>query len=447
MTMKKQFMICAAVAATLLTACSPEQEDFFSDSSANRADQSIVEDMKVLTSAPNGWAMKYFPSKSQSYGGFNFVVSFDNDGNVTFSGEPDIAGETTKTATSLYSVSQSAGVVLSFDSYNAIFSKMADPAAPIAGSAGEGMGGDNEFSILSACADSVVLKGRASGNRAVLYPLPEGQKWSDYLDSLGEVDGVMYGSSYTLVMGTDSFSVATDMRGLTITYIEDGNYVDTYASYIITKDGMEFYSPLELNGKKINGFKLDNDGNKKFTCVNDESVELIVDPINKQFVHSLWGCAMENMGEYGQLYWRQWANAQKKAQYFPGEIALACFGAIGRSFGFVIDIYDEATQDENLGIVYYTYELVGDDEVILTCTKMGDDYGAMMYADGCNYGCFPFGMNNPMHFKLSSDNLKKGIDLKCLSSTMVGLKKYNNDFHLTKQFTLWPLRDPADRED
>lgn len=447
MTMKKQFMICAAVAATMLTACSPEQEDFFSDSSANRADQSIVEDMKVLTSAPNGWAMKYFPSKSQSYGGFNFVVAFDNEGNVTFSGEPDIAGETTKTAKSLFSVSQSAGVVLSFDSYNAIFSKMADPGAPIAGSAGEGMGGDNEFSILSACADSVVLKGRASGNRAVLYPLPEGQKWSDYLDSLGEVDGVMYGSSYTLVMGTDSFSVATDMRGLTITYIEDGNYVDTYASYIITKDGMEFYSPLELNGKKINGFKLDNDGNKKFTCVNDESVELIVDPINKQFVHSLWGCAMENMGEYGQLYWRQWANAQKNAQYFPGEIALACFGAIGRSFGFVIDIYDEATQDDNLGIVYYTYELVGDDEVILTCTKMGDDYGAMMYADGCNYGCFPFGMMNPMHFKLSSDNLKKGIDLKCLSSTKVGLKNYKNDFHLTKQFTLWPLRDPADRED
>lgn len=445
--MKKQFMICAAVAATLFSACSPEQEDFFSDSSANRADQSIVEDMKVLTSAPNGWAMKYFPSKSQSYGGFNFAVAFDNEGNVTFSGEPDIAGETTKTAKSLFSVSQSAGVVLSFDSYNAIFSKMADPGAPIAGSAGEGMGGDNEFSILSACADSVVLKGRASGNRAVLYPLPEGQKWSDYLDSLGEVDGVMYGSSYTLVMGTDSFSVATDMRGLTITYIEDGNYVDTYASYIITKDGMEFYSPLELNGKKINGFKLDNDGNKKFTCVNDESVELIVDPINKQFVHSLWGCAMENMGEYGQLYWRQWANAQKKAQYFPGEIALACFGAIGRSFGFVIDIYDEATQDENLGIVYYTYELVGDDEVILTCTKMGDDYGSMMYADGCNYGCFPFGMNNPMHFKLSSDNLKKGIDLKCLSSTKVGLKNYKNDIHLTKQFTMWPLRDPADRED
>lgn len=447
MTMKKQFMICAAVAATMLTACSPEQEDFFSDSSANRADQSIVEDMKVLTSAPNGWAMKYFPSKSQSYGGFNFVVAFDNEGNVTFSGEPDIAGETTKTAKSLFSVSQSAGVVLSFDSYNAIFSKMADPGAPIAGSAGEGMGGDNEFSILSACADSVVLKGRASGNRAVLYPLPEGQKWSDYLDSLGEVDGVMYGSSYTLVIGTDSFSVATDMRGLTITYIEDGNYVDTYASYIITKDGMEFYSPLELNGKKINGFKLDQDGDKKFTCVNDESVQLLVDPINKQFVHSLWGCAMENMGEYGQLYWKQWANAQKKAQYFPGEIALACFGAIGRSFGFVIDIYDEATQDENLGIVYYTYELVSDDEVILTCTKMGDDYGSMMYADGCNYGCFPFGMNNPMHFKLSSDNLKKGIDLKCLSSTKVGLKNYKNDIHLTKQFTLWPLRDPADRED
>ena len=251
--MKKNLFVFAAATALLFSACSPEQDDFFSDSSANRADQSIINDMEILTSAPYGWSMTYFPSATQSYGGFNFVVSFSKDGKVTFSAESDISDDTSKKATSRYSIVQSSGVTLTFDTYNAIFSLMADPSAPIAGSSGEGMGGDNEFSILSACPDSVILKGRASGNKAVLYPM-KNDDWKGYLDELYEVDSKMYASSYTLLIGEDSITVSTDMRGLSITYIEDGKYVTTYASYIITKRGMEFYKPFEFKGKTITGF-------------------------------------------------------------------------------------------------------------------------------------------------------------------------------------------------
>lgn len=444
--MKKNLFIFAAATALLFSACSPEQDDFFSDSSANRADQSIINDMEILTSAPYGWSMTYFPSATQSYGGFNFVVSFSKDGKVTFSAESDISDDTSKKATSLYSIVQSSGVTLTFDTYNDIFSLMADPSAPIAGSSGEGMGGDNEFSILSACPDSVILKGRASGNKAVLYPM-KNDDWKGYLDELYEVDSKMYASSYTLLIGEDSITVSTDMRGLSITYIEDGKYVTTYASYIITKRGMEFYKPFEFKGKTITGFKLDDDNDDKFESFDDPNVQILRDPINRQFVNSLWGMANENIGAYGQYYWKRWATAAANSDSYPGEILLAAFGKFAYNVGLVFETWNEDEQDYIIGQIYFDYELVGDNRVILSCRKTGDDYGQMMYGEGYNYACAPFGLLKPFEFELSSDNLKEGIDLKCLTETKVGSKVYSNDMHLTRSFTAWPLRDPADRED
>ena len=54
--MKKLYkMLYMAAAVLLAAACSPEEDDIFSDSSANRADAAIAADMQVLTGAANGW--------------------------------------------------------------------------------------------------------------------------------------------------------------------------------------------------------------------------------------------------------------------------------------------------------------------------------------------------------------------------------------------------------
>ena len=95
-------MLYMAAAVLLAAACTPEEDDIFSDSSANRADAAIEADMQVLTGAANGWLMEYYPEMSQTYGGYNILLSFSEDGHVTVAG--DIVSDPTATATSLFSV-------------------------------------------------------------------------------------------------------------------------------------------------------------------------------------------------------------------------------------------------------------------------------------------------------------------------------------------------------
>ena len=60
--MKKNILYMMIMAVSFsVTACKVEQDDFFSDSSSNRADASIEECINVLTEAPYGWKLRYFP--------------------------------------------------------------------------------------------------------------------------------------------------------------------------------------------------------------------------------------------------------------------------------------------------------------------------------------------------------------------------------------------------
>lgn len=89
----------------------------FDDSSANRIEASLAQVNEVLLSAKNGWLMKYYPNANQKYGGYNLFLYFSADGKVTAAS--DVAGVGER-MTSLYSLKQSAGAVLSFDTYNSI---------------------------------------------------------------------------------------------------------------------------------------------------------------------------------------------------------------------------------------------------------------------------------------------------------------------------------------
>ena len=57
--MKKIFYLLSMVVAVMtVSSCSNEQEDFFDDSSANRANAEIKNTIEVLSSASNGWIMQ-----------------------------------------------------------------------------------------------------------------------------------------------------------------------------------------------------------------------------------------------------------------------------------------------------------------------------------------------------------------------------------------------------
>ncbi len=178
--MKKIYYLLYLATAVLFAACTNEEDDLFDTSSALRADAAIAADTKILTDAANGWMMEYFPEAQQSYGGYNVLLKFGTDGKVTVASE---LYENSDITTSLYSVKQSAGIVLSFDTYNEIFHFFSDPSDPAGvGGNGYGLEGDYDFLILEATAEKVTLKGKKTGGIAVLTPMKE--DWEEYILAL-----------------------------------------------------------------------------------------------------------------------------------------------------------------------------------------------------------------------------------------------------------------------
>ena len=73
--MKKIFnLLFISLAVALYSSCTPEEENLFNDSSANRIEATLKADKEVLTSAKNGWLMEYYPSANLTYGGYNILV-------------------------------------------------------------------------------------------------------------------------------------------------------------------------------------------------------------------------------------------------------------------------------------------------------------------------------------------------------------------------------------
>src|SRR5690606_6961205 len=75
--------------------------------------------------------------------------------------------------TSSYAVIPETGAVLSFNGYNKVLNLFTEPGLDNGGTGADdtGMKGDFEFIVLEATADSVVLKGKKSGNKMLMLPL------------------------------------------------------------------------------------------------------------------------------------------------------------------------------------------------------------------------------------------------------------------------------------
>ena len=154
--MKKIHILFAVAILGLLTSCLKDQEDVFDKQSAIRAEEAIAADYKILAGAEHGWLLKYYPSPYRTYGGYCVLMKFTEDGKVTVAS--DIA-KPTVTADSYYKIAQSAGIVLSFDTYNEIFHLFSTPDAPLGGDTGKGWEGDYDFEFISASSEKIVLKG------------------------------------------------------------------------------------------------------------------------------------------------------------------------------------------------------------------------------------------------------------------------------------------------
>ena len=366
---------------SLLTSCLKDQEDIFDKPSAQRAEEAIAADYEILAGAEHGWLMKYYPSPYRTYGGYNVLLKFSADGKVTAASDID---EPEASAESYYKITQSAGVVLSFDTFNDIFHKFSTPD-PVLGSAGTGWEGDYDFEFISASDEKIVLKGKKSGNYATMVPY-QGDNWAEYIEKVNAVEDDMDFPKYTMTIGSTDVDIVKTNRNFEMTYATATTDTTINVPFVVTDAGIEFYEPININNKEISGFKYVAD-TYDFPSTTDASIVLngIVPPINSTLVEGLWACSLSNMGEFGIPFW-----TAIKEQIMPelGEqLAYFYFGKNGSYWGFTFNSSGYG------GVIGFQYELVGDDKVRLVYYPKGNYSNGDWYVKNArfDYMVVPFG--------------------------------------------------------
>ena len=166
--MKAKYLVIIGLLAATFAACSRDEESLFEKPAAIRAQEAIENAFNVLTAPANGWEMAYFPNLETSAKGYNMVVKFNKNGNVSVTaknGTTTMNKIVTDTA-STWAVKSDYGPILTFDTYNDVFHAFSDPKND-----GAGLLGDYEFLILKATPELVLLKGKKHSAYTVMRPM------------------------------------------------------------------------------------------------------------------------------------------------------------------------------------------------------------------------------------------------------------------------------------
>ena len=166
--MKAKYLVIIGLFAATFAACSRDEESLFDKPAAIRAQEAIENAFNVFTSAENGWEMAYFPNLEASAKGYNMVLKFNKNGNVSVTAKNSATTNNkimTDTA-STWAVKSDYGPILTFDTYNDVFHAFSDPQRD-----GAGLLGDYEFLILKATPELVLLKGKKHSAYTVMRPM------------------------------------------------------------------------------------------------------------------------------------------------------------------------------------------------------------------------------------------------------------------------------------
>lgn len=166
--MKAKYLVLIGLFAATMVACSRDEESLFDKPAAQRAQEAITNAFDVLTSNEAGWEMAYFPNLEASAKGYNMVLKFNKNGNVsaTAKNSSTTMNKIMTDTASTWAVKSDYGPILTFDTYNDVFHAFSDPQDN-----GAGLLGDYEFLILKATPELVLLKGKKHSAYSVMRPM------------------------------------------------------------------------------------------------------------------------------------------------------------------------------------------------------------------------------------------------------------------------------------
>jgi hypothetical protein len=260
----------------ILSSCLKEEKDIFDDSAANRMTKTIEEYYDVFTSAENGWHMAYYvgvePSKQ---GGFNLFCKFDKSGNVTIASEEEVGEE----ITSLYKIGRDQSVILSFDTYNPFIHVYGEPqGGPTT------YEGDYEFIIEEVTQDMITMTGKKWRNKIVLTRFDVNKDWTEYLAEANAImETTQAFSTYKLVVdgveiGEGNVDPEWERLYSFFTPNSDPEALPNYIfqqNAIYTPEGIQFFEPVEINGKTVRNFKWD-EATKTYNCTDGHDIKFVV---------------------------------------------------------------------------------------------------------------------------------------------------------------------------
>lgn len=265
MKMKRISYLFLMMSVLLTTSCLKNQDDVFDKSASIRSIEYLDNARKVLTSAENGWVMDYYPGSSLGYGGFSYVLKFDNSNVTTYfvNGKTDAAGVPLPETTT-YSLTNEDGPVIAFDTYSDYLHYFATPSA----GAYEAKGGDFIFIILNISDDqnTITLKGNRSGNLVRLY-----RNTMSPEQYISECMAVTKSQLYeTFALDDTLLELDLETQQATISVGEESAEIP----FIINNKGIKLYEPVTVGGKTFDAFTY-NAENNTYTPVDDQSTVLV----------------------------------------------------------------------------------------------------------------------------------------------------------------------------
>lgn len=244
------------LALLLLAACSPSTDDIFGGPAATRHEAAIADYQSILQAPQQGWVVDFYPG-DLTLGGIAYTARFDG-GKVTLACEQPLDNSSidgkfaaAQEVTSEYRIISSQGIMLSFDTYNALMHYWSQPS----GTDSDGYASDYEFTFVSCTPDSVVLRGRKYGNIMRMYPL-KGTA-ADYLAQVADMRTTLSDIPRKRAV-IDGLAMPVTMMGSHITYTAaDGQSRNT--AYVYTPTGLRFYEPVSLGGVQALEMTLNSD--------------------------------------------------------------------------------------------------------------------------------------------------------------------------------------------
>ena len=251
--MKKQQYILLSAILLLLGACSQKEEAVYGKGTSyvQRTNQTLSEYASTLEGTPQ-WLLTLYAGENQSYGGYNFLVSFAR-GKVTAASEVLPTEETSD-----YSLLFGEKAILSFDTYNKVLHYFVEPSFLFP----HGKEGDNQFEIQSYKDGVFSLRGKRSNNLMTLSPF-KGNK-ATYLAKIRERTS-LFKSVGIAPITLDQKQVALTLHPTLhqLSFTTEGSTQKVAFAY--TEKGLKLYEPTTIGGYTFTEFALSEDNQELST--------------------------------------------------------------------------------------------------------------------------------------------------------------------------------------